>query len=237
MYKKAIALVLSGGTGSRINSAKPKQFIEILNKPIIVYTLEAFQTACEIDGIVIVSADEYIDEIKTLANKFGITKIISYAPAGSTRQESAFNGLKAIKALEIPECVVCIHDCARPLVSLETILDNIRLAQDLGACATAVPSTDTMLVSENKATVSKTLNRTGLYAVQTPQSFIFSKIYAAHEKAVLNNDLSFTDDSGLYLKYGDGSVGIAKGDKLNFKVTYDEDLYVLEAIIQKRAIH
>lgn len=231
MYNN-IAIILAGGSGTRIKNANiPKQYITVSGKPVIVHTLEAFQRHVEIDAIVVVCGKGYIDHMRRLTVDFGLDKVKSVICGGDTRQESSYKGLDSLRGITYSDSVAIIHDAARPLVSQSTISDNIAMAKEYGGVTTAVSSADTMLRSRDTVTVAETLQRDGLYFVQTPQSFLFPNILKAHEAAINDNALDFTDDGGLYMKYTNTSLAIAKGSRLNFKITTDEDLQLFQSIL------
>ncbi|MDR2903787.1 MAG: 2-C-methyl-D-erythritol 4-phosphate cytidylyltransferase [Clostridiales bacterium] len=227
---KNIALLLAGGSGSRIQAAGiPKQYIPVAGKPIIIHTLSVFEQHPEIGIIAVVCAADYAAEMRRLAAHFHIGKMQTVIPGGQTRQESAYNGLCALRAFADSGDIVLMHDAARPLVSGQMITENITLAKQHGGVTTATPSADTMLRSDDGKTVSAVLARGDLFAVQTPQSFLFEKILAAHE-AAKNNAADFTDDGGLYMQYTNAPLAIAAGSRLNFKITTDADLALFRAI-------
>lgn len=231
MYNN-IAIILAGGCGTRLkNSNIPKQYIAVSGKPVIVHTLEAFQRHAEIDAIAVVCGEGYIDHMLRLKSDFGLDKVKSVIRGGDTRQESSYKGLDSLRGIAYSDSIAIIHDAARPLVSQSTISGNITYAKAYGGATTAVSSADTMLRSYNTVTAAEILHRDGLYCVQTPQSFIFSNILKAHEAALKDNALDFTDDGGLYMKYINTSLSIVKGSSLNFKITTDEDLKLFQAAL------
>jgi 2-C-methyl-D-erythritol 4-phosphate cytidylyltransferase len=228
---KIIALILAGGSGTRIKSANmPKQYIPVAGKPIIIHTLSVFERHHEIDEIAVVCAGDDVAEMRRLVESFQIDKCNFFVPGGKTRQNSAYNGLAALRGFAENDAVILIHDAARPLVSAQTITDNIALAKKFGGATTAIASADTMLKSSDKKTVLETLNRDGLYAVQTPQSFVYKKILAAHEAAKKESTNNFTDDGGLYMHYAKTPLAIAEGSRFNFKITTDEDLQLFQVV-------
>ena len=144
---KNVAVIFAGGTGSRMNNvSRPKQFIELNGKPVIIYTLELFENHPKIDGIVVVCLETWIDFLKELLNKFHITKVASVVPGGTTGQESIYNGLVRAHELYGDDTVVLIHDGVRPLITEQTITDNIDTVVKYGNCITCVPATETFMV-------------------------------------------------------------------------------------------
>ena len=222
-----IAIVLAGGTGSRMSLDMPKQFIAVKGKPIMAYTLSVFQNSPLVDSIYLVSHKEYFEQSKTIIEQYNITKVRDIIEGGQTRQESVFNALKQMNAKD--DDIILIHDCARPLVDEQIIKDNIEQCKLHEAVETAVKAVDTTIeVSEEQ--FENSLNRDKLYQVQTPQTFKYKLIKEAHENAIKNKLANITDDAQLVAKLGH-KVFIVNGKKTNLKVTTDEDLKILEALL------
>lgn len=220
----SIAIIVAGGNGSRIGGETPKQFLEVGGKPIIIHCMEAFNQHDEIDSIIAVCQPEHMEFLHRHVKAYGIFKLQKVVEAGATRQESVLNGLRAVNN---KNKIVLIHDAARPLVSGKMISDNIAAVTLYGAAVTAVPAVDTMFISQDGISAGQPLTRNGLYSAQTPQSFRFDIIMAAHLAA---NDASVTDDCQLVLAAGH-KVAIVQGSELNFKVTTRSDLDKLRALI------
>lgn len=139
-----IAVIFAGGTGQRMNSrTKPKQFLLVHGKPIIIYTLEAFDQHPDIDAIVVVCLKEYIDVLEQLITKFGVGKIAAIVPGGSSGQESIRNGVDKANRLYPADSVVIVHDGVRPLIDQQTITDCIVSVKKNGSAVTVVPATET----------------------------------------------------------------------------------------------
>jgi len=227
-----IAVILAGGTGSRMGIVdKPKQFIDIYGKPIIVYTLETFDNHTEIDSIAVVCLKEWVDDLKILLRKYEINKVRWIVDGGQTRQESIYNAINALSNECKDDDILIIHDSVRPLVSHKIISNNISKAKEFGAVDTVVPSADTIVRSIDESTIEEVPTRSELYIGQTPQSFKYSLIKEAHENAIKNNNLNSTDDCQLVLGIGQ-KVHLVMGEKLNFKITSFDDLLLLKAIIK-----
>lgn len=222
-----IAIVLAGGTGSRMSLDMPKQFAVVKGKPIMAYTLSVFQNSPLVDSIYLVSHKEYFEQSKSIIEQYNINKVRGIIEGGQTRQESVFNALKQINAKD--DDIILIHDCARPLVDEQIIKDNIEQCKLHDAIETAVKAVDTTIeVSEEQ--FENSLNRDKLYQVQTPQTFKYRLIKEAHENAIKNKLANITDDAQLVAKLGH-KVFIVNGKKTNLKVTNDEDLKILEALL------
>ena len=228
-----IALILAAGTGSRMGNAdKPKQFLPVNGKPLMVHTIEAFEVNPDVDKIVISTNEEHLDEVKEMCKKFDLSKVSNIVAGGDTRQKSVFNGLMGIKAIGTKaDDIIIIHDSARPLISPRIIKDNIECCKAYGAVDTVIRATDTIVKSEDSETISDIPVRKELYQGQTPQTFKFSLIMQAHE-AVKNKEVpNVTDDTKLVLLLGH-KVHLVEGDKLNFKITTFDDLMMLKALLK-----
>lgn len=228
-----IALILAAGSGTRMgNTNKPKQFLSIYNKPLIVHTIEAFEMHDDIDMILIVTNDTYIDDVKIWCKQYDLTKVKYIVAGGSSRQESVYNGLKKLEKIGISdEDIILIHDAARPLISQTIITDNIEACKKYQAVDTVIPSSDTIIRSVDKETICEIQKRSEQYQGQTPQSFTFKVINDAHEYAKSINNTETTDDCRLVLNMGK-DVHLVNGSKLNFKITTFDDLMMLKALLK-----
>ena len=228
-----IALILAAGSGTRMgNTNKPKQFLSIYNKPLIVHTIEAFEMHDDIDMILIVTNDTYIDDVKIWCKQYDLTKVQYIVAGGSSRQESVYNGLKKLEKIGISdEDIILIHDAARPLISQTIITDNIEACKKYQAVDTVIPSSDTIIRSVDKETICEIQKRNEQYQGQTPQSFTFKVINDAHEYAKSINNTETTDDCRLVLNMGK-DVHLVNGSKLNFKITTFDDLMMLKALLK-----
>ena len=214
------------------NTNKPKQFLSIYNKPLIVHTIEAFEMHDDIDMILIVTNDTYIDDVKIWCKQYDLTKVQYIVAGGSSRQESVYNGLKKLEKIGISdEDIILIHDAARPLISQTIITDNIEACKKYQAVDTVIPSSDTIIRSVDKETICEIQKRSEQYQGQTPQSFTFKVINDAHEYAKSINNTETTDDCRLVLNMGK-DVHLVNGSKLNFKITTFDDLMMLKALLK-----
>lgn len=226
-----IAIILAGGSGTRMGSDTPKQFIDIYGKPLIIHTLEAFDINKDIDYIMVACKNEWESQLKIWIRKYGIGKVKWIVNGGDTRQKSVENCLNILRNEVLDEDIVLIHDAARPLISQRIINNNIKGALEYSAVDTVIPSSDTIIKSTNGETIEDVPVRKELYLGQTPQSFKFSTIYEAHRNAKEKNIEDSTDDCQLVIK-NNNNVYFIPGDKLNFKITTFEDLLQLKAIIK-----
>ena len=227
-----IAIIVAGGSGKRMKGLdKPKQFTLVNGKPLIAYTLEAFDKNENVDSIVVVANTKYFPEVMDICNEYRIEKIMFVVPGGKTRQESVYNGLLGCGASH--DDIVLIHDAARPLVSDRIINENIEACKKYKAVETAIKVSDTIVKSADARTIKGLENREELLQVQTPQTFKYSLILKAHQNARKRMTTPTTDDATLVFQEGK-KVHVVMGDRLNFKVTTNDDLELLEAILKKR---
>lgn len=226
-----IAIILAGGSGTRMGSDVPKQFIDIYGKPLIIHTIEAFDINPNIDYIAVICKNEFKEDLTIWIRKYGISKVKWIVDGGNTRQESVYNGINQLSDFCSNQDIVVIHDAARPLISQRIINENIESAKINKAVDTVIPTTDTIIRSIDGSVIEEVPVRRELYLGQTPQSFEYALIKKAHEEAKKENNLNATDDCQLVLKIGN-KVSLVKGDKLNFKVTTFEDLLILKSVIK-----
>ena len=218
-----IALIVFAGSGTRINSSIPKQFIKINEKELVVYTIEKFQKSNLIDEIVLVTHQDYLDLVNGFVKKYDFSKVKYVIPGGSSRQESVKLGLVGTDYSENDN--ILIHDGDRPLVSQEIIKKSVETLKEAVSCCVYIPHKDSLSEVSN---LGRTKNINGVECdVQTPQSFKYGLIKKYH---LLKEKESFSDDIGLVEK--NVEVKYIYGDKLNFKVTTDIDLETVKRIIE-----
>lgn len=226
-----IAIVLAAGKGVRMkNHEIPKAFIDVKGKPLVYYCLATLQECSLIDKIAIVVPNDYFDDAIQYHDTYGFSKIKHVVIGGNTRQQSVCNALHAIKAEE--NDIVLIHDSARPLVDERIIVDSIKCVKKYGAASTCIPSIDTIITSKSGNKVDSVIERKETYSEQTPASFRYSLILKAHEYALDDKVANASDDVQLVRRLG-VDVGMVLGDKKNFKVTTEDDLNYLKAIMIK----
>ena len=219
------AIIVAGGRGSRLNSEIPKQFIEILGKPVIVHTLERFERCSDVDEIILVLPQEFIDDYRKASVFSSITKLKHLVPGGATRSESVSNGLAAIDPTAE---VVAIHDGARPLVSEDEISRTLSAALSGGAACLVSAVTDT-IKEVCDGVIVRTHDRTRLRRALTPQAFRVQLIREALERTGL--DESITDDSTAVESLGHTVVAV-EGSPRNIKITHREDLAIAEMYLR-----
>lgn len=221
------------GRGSRLNNETPKQFLLIDEKPLFFYALETYQNNPNIDLIVLVTIESYVKQISRMVEQLEFTKVKLVTAGGETRQQSSYDGLKALKSLEIEEdATIIIHDVARPLVN-DNIIDNcLKACTKYEAVTTAIKAMDTIIECKD-GIINKNLKREHLYQIQTPQAFRYSLIKEAHEKAKISNINDATDDAQL-ISLLNHPVKIVEGSRLNFKITTIEDVELFKIILNKK---
>ena len=228
-----IALILAAGSGSRMGNAdKPKQFLPIYGKPLMIHTIEAFEVHDEVDAVVIVTNGEYIDQVKVWCKQYDLVKVKAVVAGGNSRQISVYNGLTAVKGLSKgKDDIVLIHDAARPLISQTIISNNIKACEKFDAVDTVIKASDTIVRSTDEETITDIPVRSELYQGQTPQTFKLSLILEAHEKAKSGEIPNVTDDCKLVLSLGK-KIHLVEGSKQNFKITTFDDLMMLKALLK-----
>lgn len=221
------AIIVAAGSGKRFGGETPKQFLEILGKPVLIHTLEQFEKCAAIDEIVLVLAEDKFDEFSKKTEKFNIKKLKKIVPGGATRAESVRNGLNAVN--EHAAEIVAVHDGARPLVSEREITETIEKALKTGAACLVAGVSDTIKeVRDGK--IIETIDRRRLRRALTPQCFRFEILKKAFEENEL--DESVTDECFLVEKSG-FEICAVEGDSRNIKITKPEDLPIAEILLKK----
>lgn len=229
-----IALIFAGGVGSRMHSkGRPKQFLEMYNKPIIIHTLEFFQNHPMIDAIVVVCIENWIPYLNDLLYKFGIKKVKRVVPGGKTGQISIYNGLKSTKEITNGEnAIVLIHDGVRPLITEKLITNNINSVINYGSAITTAKVKETILViNEADASIDYVPSRNNSRVAKAPQSFWLDDILSIHEKALENGEYDWVDSCTMMQKYG-FKMHLIDGPSQNIKITTPEDFYTMRAILE-----
>lgn len=227
-----IALIFAGGTGVRMNSkSKPKQFLELHGKAIIIHTLEVFERHKEIDAIVVVCLEDWIGYLEDLIKKAYLDKVVKIVSGGKNSQESQYRGLNAVKELydTDQETIVLIHDGVRPLVDEETISKNIKSVQEHGSAITVTPAIETVIMVDDQKMVERVVDRSACRVAKAPQSFYFRDIFTAHERAIAENKLNFIDSASLMIHY-DFKLHTVDGLPENIKITTPSDFYIFRAM-------
>lgn len=231
-----IAVIFAGGVGSRMHSKeKPKQFLEMYNKPIIIHTLEHFEHHPMIDVIVVVCIEEWIPYLNKQLYKYRIEKVRKVVKGGETGQLSIYNGLKEAKALAGEEnAIVLIHDGVRPLIDEKIITDNIETVKKYGSAITTAKVKETILVvNEDEASIDYVPSRSNSRVAKAPQSFWLDDILNAHKKALEEGLNNCVDSCTMMQRYG-YDLHLIDGPGQNIKVTTPEDFYIMRAILEAK---
>ena len=229
---KNIALIIAGGVGARMKQDIPKQFINVQDKPVIIYTLEAFQRHQSIDAIYAVCLEGWQDILIAYAKQFGITKLEAVVKGGDTGQQSIRNGLfELAKKYHDDDDIVLIHDSIRPMVSEEIITDNIKVCREYGNATVVIPCTSVMLKTEDSVISNDQIPRENLKITQTPQSFFINELIEVHKEAINKNLLPSIASCALYIEMGK-KVYLSKGSEKNIKLTTPEDIEIFQALLK-----
>ncbi|MDD3415224.1 MAG: IspD/TarI family cytidylyltransferase [Lachnospiraceae bacterium] len=225
------ALIFAGGTGKRMNTrAKPKQFLELHGKPIIIYTLEHFEYHEEIDNIVIVCLKDWIEELKGLLKRYGITKVRNIVPGGETGHDSIYLGLEAMNDLASKEDIVLIHDGVRPLINDELITANIESVKKFGSAITCEPAKESQIRSADGENISEVPPRAQMYTAKAPQSFQYGTILELYR--IAQNDGIKTIDSAHLCNLYRQPMHMVPSTKNNIKITEPADYYIYRALYE-----
>ena len=229
-------VVLAGGIGSRMgNVDKPKQYLLVGEKPIIIHTLERFYVQNEFEKIIVLCPEEWVSHTKNLIKMYmKDTERIVVLRGGDTRNETIMNSLRYIEkeyGLD-DDTIVVTHDSVRPFVTQRIIEENIKYAKEYGACDTAVAATDTIVYSKDNVLISDIPDRSKMYQGQTPQTFNALKLKNLYESLTEEEKATLTDAAKIFVMKGE-KVHIVDGEVFNIKITYPYDLRVAEALIRE----
>ena len=231
---KNIVLIIAGGVGARMGQDIPKQFINVYDKPVIVYTLEAFQKHPSIDAIEVVCLDGWHDVLWAYAKQFGIAKLENIVSGGKNGQDSIRNGLYDIASRHNgSDDIVLVHDAIRPMVSNDIISDNIRVCRQYGNAITVVPCTAAMLKTFDSLSTEEQVPRDNLKITQTPQAFFLQDIIAAHKEALKKGITNSVASCTMYIELG-RKLYMSAGSEKNLKLTTAEDIEIFIALLNAK---
>lgn len=228
-----VALIIAGGVGSRMHQEIPKQFINVYDKPVLVYTMEAFQRHPMIDAIEVVCLDGWHDILRAYARQYGITKLKWVVSGGKSGQESIRNGVYYLEDKCSPEDIVIVHDGIRPLVDDTVLSDVIIKCQKYGNAVTALPYNEQIFIADDEVSTVKYIPRETLRRVSTPQAYQFGlldeKYHEAFEKKVGIYGSSYTNTMMVELGV---RLYFAAGSDKNIKLTTTDDLELFKAYLK-----
>ncbi len=225
-----IGLIIAGGTGNRMHQDIPKQFLTVNERPVIVYTLEAFEKHPEIDAIAVVCVEGWDQVLWAYAKQFNISKLQYVIPGGENGQGSIRNGVMELEKHFAPDDLVLIHDAIRPMVSAEIISDNIRVAVEHGNAITVIPCAEAMLQTEDGQVSVGSYPRDRLKRTQTPQAFRLGQICDLHRRALEAGITNSIASCTLMIEMGE-QVYFSAGSEKNIKLTTVEDIDIFKALL------
>lgn len=228
----ATAIIVAGGMGTRMEQDIPKQFINVYDKPVLVYTLESFQRHPQISSVLVVCIDGWHDVVKAYANQYGINKLTGIISGGSTVQESIRNGVYALEGVCSNEEIVVIHDGIRPLVDEAVLTDVIVKCQKYGNAVASLPYNEQIFVADDNISTVRYIPRDNLRRVSTPQAYKFGKLLWAYQKA-------FSEGKGIYGSSYTNTMMTELGERIyfsigsekNIKLTTKDDLELFKAYL------
>lgn len=225
-----VALIIAGGSGTRMHQDIPKQFLTVNEKPVIVYTLEAFQNHAEIDQIAVVCIKGWEQVLKAYANQFNITKLKYIISGGENGQASIRNGVFELEKHYNKEDIVLIHDAIRPMVSPEIISDCIVKTKQYGCAIATIPCAEAMMQTQDGIVSTGSYPRDNLKRTQTPQGFPIGKICDLHRRALKAGVTNSVASCTLMIEMGE-QVHFSAGSEKNIKLTTVEDIDIFKALL------
>lgn len=229
------AVILAGGTGNRMgHTDKPKQFLTIMNKPIIIHTIEKFLSQPKFEQIIVLSPKQWLHHTKRIISRYiGNNDKIVVIEGGDTRNETIMNSIEYIEKNHTldDDTIIVTHDSVRPFVTHRIIEENISAAQKYGACDTVIPATDTIVESTNAKTISSIPNRNNMYQGQTPQSFKAKNLREIYN-SLTNEERDILTDAAKILVIKGQNVHLVTGETYNIKITYPYDLKIAKSLLE-----
>lgn len=230
-----IAVIFAGGRGTRMNTKdKPKQFLMVHGKPIIVHTIEIFENHPEIDGIIVVCLEDWISYMKDMKYRYRLDKIGKIVAGGKTGQMSIYNGLvAAAEVYGTKDNIVLIHDGVRPLIDEKTISANINCVKEHGCAVTCASAKETFIITDDSNEVRKVADRSQSKMAKAPQSFYLKEILDMQNKAIAEGNIDMIDSCTLMNYYGKKLYVVECGYE-NIKITTPDDFYMFRALYDAR---
>ncbi|MDD6728073.1 MAG: 2-C-methyl-D-erythritol 4-phosphate cytidylyltransferase [Eubacteriales bacterium] len=228
-------VILAGGIGSRMGGNKPKQYLTVKNKPIIIYTIEKFFAVPELEKIIVLCPKQWVEHTKNLIEKHiaPAADRIAVIEGGETRNETIMNAIDFIdgEGNLNEETIIVTHDSVRPFVTNRIIEENIQFAKEYGACDTVVPATDTIVEALDNTVISSIPDRSKMYQGQTPQSFNAMKLKNMYNALTDEEKNILTDAAKIFVIKGE-KVALVQGETYNMKITYPYDLRVAKSLLE-----
>ena len=228
-----IALIIAGGRGMRMGQEIPKQFLTVFDKPVIAYTMEAFEKHPDIDVIAVVCVEGWESILSAYARQYRITKLKHIIPGGENGQGSIRNGVFELEKHYAPEDIVLVHDAIRPMVSQDIISGCIATAREHGSAIVTVPCQEAMLETEDQLSTHSAYPREHLKRTQTPQGFPIGTLCDAHRLALQRGITNSVASCTLMVELGE-TVWFCAGSEKNIKLTTPDDLEIFKALLQMR---
>lgn len=232
-----VAVILAGGVGSRVGADRPKQFIEIMDKPILAYTVGKFQEHPEIDAIEIVCIHSYLEYMQEMIDKYSLDKVKWIAEGGSTFQESVMNGINHLKDRIEGDDIVLVHFGASPFVEGDIISDAIRVCKEKGNAISTTPFYVLSGIKDNEYQSSTWIDRDTIACMNSPHAFKYSYVYDLYRRAVETGTINEVEPhTTTLMQYMGQTVYFSKGSQMNIKITTKEDLDMFEGylLLQKK---
>ena len=225
-------VIFAGGVGSRMGNPTPKQFLKVDNKPIIIHVVEKFSNHPLIDGIVVVSKEEYINYCRELSEEYHTVKVLDVVAGGKNGQESIYNGVNAIYqnfSKNPKEDIVLIHDGVRPVITEQLITDSIRSVLKYGNSIAVSKAIETVIRVDEEGTVVDTVDRSECRNAKAPQCFILEDLWQTHQRAIKEGVLDTIDSATLMSRYG-VTLHTVECEPENIKITTPNDYYMFQAL-------
>lgn len=229
------AAILAGGVGKRFGSSDiPKQFLEIKNKPIIIYTIEKFLVNDNFEKIIVLTPKEWIEHTKDIVKKYLNAEKVVVIEGGETRNDTIMNAINYIESEGNlnDDTIIITHDSVRPFVTHRIIEDNIKAVKEFGACDTVIEATDTIVESNNNSFITSIPERKYMYQGQTPQSFKALELKETFLSLTDNEKTILTDAAKIYV-LKNKTVQLVKGETYNIKITYPYDLRIARSLLEE----
>ena len=228
-----IALIIAGGRGMRMGQEIPKQFLTVNDKPVIAYTMEAFQKHPDIDAIAVVCVEGWDSILSAYARQYGITKLKHIIPGGENGQGSIRNGVYELEKHYAPTDLVLIHDAIRPMVSQSIISGCIATAREHGSAIVTIPCQEAMLETDDQISTTSSYPREKLKRTQTPQGFPIGVIAQAHRRALEQGITNSVASCTMMVELGE-KIYFCAGSEKNIKLTTPDDMEIFKALLSLR---